>query len=70
MDEADIAQRNNELYERMALQAHAAARPSGLAARTCEECDAPIPEARRRAAPGCTRCITCQEQFERKERRN
>lgn len=67
MDEADIAQRNNELYERMAMQAHAASRPRGEAATECGECDAPIPEARRKAAPGCTRCIRCQEQYERRQ---
>ncbi|MFW0767243.1 TraR/DksA family transcriptional regulator [Trabulsiella odontotermitis] len=28
---------------------------------TCDECDAPIPEARRLAVPGVQRCVTCQE---------
>ncbi|MBB1059794.1 DksA/TraR family C4-type zinc finger protein [Marilutibacter spongiae] len=27
----------------------------------CEDCDAPIPEARRRAVPGVRLCIACQE---------
>jgi phage/conjugal plasmid C-4 type zinc finger TraR family protein len=31
----------------------------------CEDCEEPIPEGRRKAAPGCTRCIRCQEHFER-----
>ena len=26
----------------------------------CEECDAPIPEARRRAVPGVRLCVACQ----------
>ncbi len=26
----------------------------------CEECDAPIPEARRKAVPGVRLCISCQ----------
>lgn len=26
----------------------------------CEECDAPIPEARREAVPGVRLCVTCQ----------
>ncbi|OIN06592.1 DksA/TraR family C4-type zinc finger protein [Oceanisphaera psychrotolerans] len=26
----------------------------------CEECDAPIPEARRKAVPGVRLCIACQ----------
>ncbi|PPX83811.1 hypothetical protein C3D70_13005 [Cronobacter sakazakii] len=28
---------------------------------TCEECDAPIPEARRIAVSGVQCCVTCQE---------
>ncbi len=28
----------------------------------CEECEAPIPEARRAAVPGVRLCVTCQEQ--------
>ncbi len=27
----------------------------------CEDCDAPIPEARRKAVPGVRLCIACQE---------
>jgi phage/conjugal plasmid C-4 type zinc finger TraR family protein len=27
----------------------------------CEECDAEIPEARRKAVPGVRLCVTCQE---------
>ncbi|MFZ4734392.1 MAG: DksA/TraR family C4-type zinc finger protein [Bradymonadia bacterium] len=26
----------------------------------CEDCEAPIPEARRRAVPGVRRCVPCQ----------
>ncbi len=28
----------------------------------CEECDAPIPEARRKAVPGVRLCVACQEE--------
>lgn len=28
----------------------------------CERCDAPIPEARRKAVPGVHLCVRCQEQ--------
>ncbi|MCF7221183.1 DksA/TraR family C4-type zinc finger protein [Marilutibacter chinensis] len=31
----------------------------------CEECDAPIPEARRRAVPGVRLCIACQDAEDR-----
>jgi phage/conjugal plasmid C-4 type zinc finger TraR family protein len=31
----------------------------------CEACDAPIPEARRRAIAGVRLCVACQEQHDR-----
>ena len=34
----------------------------------CEDCGDDIPEARRVAQPGVTRCIHCQELFERKQK--
>ncbi len=34
----------------------------------CEDCGAPIPEARRRAVPGVRRCVACQEAADREER--
>ncbi|WP_340110115.1 DksA/TraR family C4-type zinc finger protein [Pikeienuella sp. HZG-20] len=40
-----------------------AARAGGGESRThCAECEEPIPEARRVAAPGVTLCIDCQEE--------
>ena len=35
--------------------------PSGPGLERCEECDAPIPPARRRAMPGVRLCVSCQE---------
>lgn len=35
--------------------------PSGPGLEQCEECDAPIPEARRKAVPGVRLCVTCQQ---------
>lgn len=34
----------------------------------CEECDAPIPEARRVAIPGVAFCVTCQQIAELKSK--
>ena len=65
MDEADIAQRNQEQFDRLALQRQLARMPQGEAATECEDCEHPIPEQRQQAAPGCTRCIHCQQKFER-----
>ncbi len=31
----------------------------------CEECEEPIPEARRKAVPGVRRCISCQQEQEK-----
>ena len=39
--------------------------PRGPSLRHCEECDAPIPEARRKAVPGVRLCIACQEAQDR-----
>lgn len=71
MDDVDIAQRNQEQFDQLALQLQIQSMPQGEAAEECEDCGGDIPEARRLAAPGCTRCIGCQRRFERrlKERR-
>ena len=39
--------------------------PKGESLEVCVDCGDNIPEARRRATAGCTRCITCQEVYER-----
>ena len=33
----------------------------------CEECEAPIPEARRKAVPGVRLCVRCQEAEDREQ---
>ena len=38
--------------------------PQGESLRHCEECDAPIPEARRQAVPGVRLCIACQGELD------
>lgn len=35
--------------------------PKGASLKRCEECDAKIPEARRKAVPGVRLCVPCQE---------
>lgn len=35
--------------------------PRGASLHECEECDAAIPEARRKAVPGVRLCVACQE---------
>jgi phage/conjugal plasmid C-4 type zinc finger TraR family protein len=41
--------------------------PRGPSLSHCEECDGPIPEARRQAVPGVRLCIACQEALDREQ---
>jgi phage/conjugal plasmid C-4 type zinc finger TraR family protein len=41
--------------------------PKGPSLTRCEECDAPIPEARRKAVPGVRLCIDCQTARDKQE---
>lgn len=42
----------------------------GASLEFCEDCDEPIPVARRLAVPGVTRCVRCQEEADRDDRRS
>lgn len=41
--------------------------PQGESLSSCEECDAEIPEARRKAIPGVRLCVPCQEAHDAEE---
>ena len=41
--------------------------PSGPGLQHCEECEAVIPEARRKAIPGVRLCVACQDVHDREE---
>ena len=41
--------------------------PVGESLRQCEDCDAPIPEARRKAVPGVRLCVACQSALDEDE---
>ena len=43
-------------------RARARLEAAGPARTHCEECEAPIPEARRAAVPGARLCVKCQEE--------
>ena len=63
-DPTDMAQETEADYTRFAIEAaRSHGNKSTLA--DCEDCGEPIPEARRKAAPGCTRCLACQQTHER-----
>ena len=63
-DRIDQAQERQERHLRESLARATAARPKGPSLEICEDCGGEIPERRRRAVEGCTRCISCQEAFE------
>lgn len=41
--------------------------PRGPSLSHCEECDAPIPEARRQAIPGVRLCVACQAEQDKEQ---
>jgi phage/conjugal plasmid C-4 type zinc finger TraR family protein len=41
--------------------------PQGASLLRCEECDAAIPAARRKALPGVRLCVPCQEAHDREQ---
>lgn len=66
-DEIDRAQQRDEYFRDLAIEEHyrRGIRNAGrLGVGECVDCGADIPEARRKAVPGCTRCVTCQEALE------
>jgi phage/conjugal plasmid C-4 type zinc finger TraR family protein len=42
--------------------------PGGKSLTHCQECEAPIPEARRKALPGVKYCVSCQTELEKKQK--
>jgi len=64
-DSMDLVQQRVE--EELARNlAHAKQHPTGASEFFCLSCDAEIPEARRRALPGVSFCVTCKEIIELK----
>ncbi len=73
-DPVDIGSRTAEQANDEAVRDELARARAGLApakdwrtasAKRCVECDAHIPQDRRRAVPGVKRCTECQEIYER-----
>ncbi|MBD1404277.1 TraR/DksA family transcriptional regulator [Leclercia adecarboxylata] len=62
-DFADDASAVEELQRNAALSAHRINRDA-VSATHCVECDEQLPEARRKAYPGCTMCVDCQGEQE------
>jgi len=64
MDSIDIVTEQELYLETIAIENARRSIPSGQSLPFCEDCDAPIPKARRLAVPGCTRCVDCQAEVE------
>jgi phage/conjugal plasmid C-4 type zinc finger TraR family protein len=65
MDIIDIANNRAERFIQAALSRAGSSRsPARESLARCKDCGEPIPEARRLAIPGCTRCRACQEAYE------
>ncbi|WP_028536168.1 TraR/DksA family transcriptional regulator [Paludibacterium yongneupense] len=64
MDQFDKATELEEQHREQALAAQARRQPNGHSYSHCEDCGEPIPEGRRKAMPGCHRCIPCQQLHE------
>lgn len=64
----DQASALEEMMRDHAIQAHRI-NHSAVSATHCEECDEELPEVRRKAYPGCTMCVSCQDDAERRNRR-
>nr|DAE54894.1 MAG TPA: DksA-like zinc finger domain containing protein [Caudoviricetes sp.] len=63
---AEIIDQANDLAQQridMAIAAHRINRDA-VSATHCSACDEELPEARRKAYPGCTMCVSCLEEIE------
>ncbi|WP_445620628.1 TraR/DksA family transcriptional regulator [Kushneria sp. Sum13] len=66
-DSIDLANENSQRHLEAALASRA--RMATMPSLThCEDCDEPIPEARRNAVPGVATCIECQSINEHKSK--
>lgn len=64
----DQASALEEMMRDHAIQAHRL-NHSAVSATHCEECGDNLPEARRKAYPGCAMCVSCQQDEEKRNRR-
>lgn len=63
-DEADMAQVKTERLLNANIAACRSNLQAGSGREECIDCEEPIPADRRKAVPGCERCIECQADFE------
>jgi phage/conjugal plasmid C-4 type zinc finger TraR family protein len=69
MDDCDLAnQYATTLHETALANQLCKGKLLGESLEYCQDCGETIPEGRRKAVPGCVRCVTCETKFERKAR--
>lgn len=73
MDEADLAQESIDFHLAHKLRQvqwgmNSPLPPFAKGGELCEGCGEEIPDARRKAVPGCTRCVSCQTEAEREKK--
>ncbi|MEH6564624.1 MAG: TraR/DksA C4-type zinc finger protein [Halopseudomonas sp.] len=69
----DTVDRATDYQDEWLASRLAAARPAapvGPSLTICIDCDDDIPEARRAAVPGCTRCMPCESDHRKRGGRN
>lgn len=68
-DIADMAQHQEMQWRELSLKHRAKSgdgyEPDTDTPRYCDDCDEQIPLARVKAVPFCSRCVDCQERFEK-----
>lgn len=64
----DQASALEEMMRENAIQAHRL-NHSAVSATHCEECGERLSNERRNAYPGCTMCVSCQQDEEKRNRR-
>lgn len=68
MDIIDNASMLEDLHREAALSMHRLNR-NLVSAEECSDCGDPLTNERREASPGCTMCVSCQDDAERRNRR-
>lgn len=63
-DDMDLASARSEEFLADSLAAVQRQLSTGPSRTHCEDCEEEIPAARRKARPGCTRCVDCQTTHE------
>jgi len=66
MEQLEQAEKFETMFREHGILAARAQLPRGESKTHCEECEEPIPEARRQAVKGCKHCVDCAELLQRK----